>query len=187
MDFATILKLATDNEEKVTFVSRHSTLQHSIEFRRQVGVLSSTIRMYGSSGMYATTEHYKDFYWIDIDDYEEEDFKLGDINVDSISKLRDGLTNLGLSDLAKKINSDWNSLTKMMKQELSNHIDKEKIYKGKKCWNILPLEEKRLHWIKIIQQNPEVASIPFSELEWKVDGENMPVEQILEDYFKTGE
>lgn len=187
MDFATILNLASNNEEKLTFTQRYTTLQHTVEFKRQIGVLSSKLRVYGSSSEYDTSEHYKGFYWICIDDFEEEEFKLGDINVDNIGKLKEGLTNLGLSELAKKIITDWKVITPMIKEEFAKHLDKEKIHKGKRCWNILPLEEKRLHWIKIIQANPEVMGVPCTELEWVVDGIGMSNEEILEDYFKTGE
>jgi len=187
MDFATILKLASDNEVKLNFINRRTTHQHTAEFVRQVGVVSSTIRMFGSSGEYATTEQYKDFYWIDVDDYEEEDFKLGDISVDNICKLKEGLVNLGLSELSKKLTSDSSEIYDLIREELAKQLDKEKLYKGKRCWNTLPIEEKRLHWIKSIQANPEVIGVPCHELKWVVDSRNMTNEEILEDYFKTEE
>lgn len=171
-------------ETKIVSISETASVEVSGKFSMERGnfkqEFSYWARTYEKLGNYAK-----------VDDYETEQHKctLGELPIDSLSKLVQSLNDSGLSTLANSLGFSSEEINNAMHQ----HIQEHKIFKavyGKKCrlWDLLLSDEKELINLKFVVANYDKCSdyqkrecgVNVYDEEGKVIPNGVPTKEVLE-------
>ena len=151
--------LANQNNAEVTSVV---TLKNDFSINLSGGLIISkgliSMKINYWSGVY-NSHRYEGYVSSDDLDWEESEFYVSGLKVDSMSKFKEGLIEMGLSSVFNSMEISHEEIRKeVLKSMLDNTLFK-KVFGKKKFLELLSMEEQKDLFIEHAKSNYETSSI----------------------------